>query len=88
MSLWCRVSVIGSDGKADSSWWVTGTGRPDMAVVDRLARLQLAAGRHGRRVVVSELDPDLGDLLGLSGLIAHLGGPAGPGRHRGGEPGS
>jgi hypothetical protein len=46
--------------------------RPDLACVDRLAKLQLAARRAGMRVVVRDPHPNLGGLLelcGLSGLV-------------------
>jgi hypothetical protein len=47
--------------------------RPDLACVDRLAKLHLAARRAGMRVVVRDPHPNLCGLLelcGLSGLIA------------------
>ena len=46
--------------------------RPDLACVDRLAKLQLAAKRCGMRLVVRDPHPNLCGLLelcGLSGLI-------------------
>ena len=45
-----------------------GPARPDLACVNRIARLQLAAGRCGWRVVVRDAHPALGGLLELCGL--------------------
>jgi hypothetical protein len=50
--------------------WV---GRADVHVVDALARLQLAAKRRGRRLVLQNAPPDLADLVGLMGLAGVLG---------------
>jgi hypothetical protein len=41
---------------------------PDLAVVDALARLQLAARRYGCSIRVHGTGPDLGALLELVGL--------------------
>ncbi|MGA5818585.1 STAS domain-containing protein [Kitasatospora sp. NPDC094028] len=51
---------------------------PDLAVVDALARLRLAAGRHGVRVVLLNADGPLRELLAFSGLAALLPGAADP----------
>jgi len=48
--------------------------RPDLAVVDALARLQLHAGRCGCRIGVRDASPELVALLrfaGLAMLLAH-----------------
>jgi ABC-type transporter Mla MlaB component len=45
--------------------------RPDLALVDALARLQLAAGRLGCSIRVVEPCAELRELLDLAGL-AHL----------------
>ncbi|MFI9328296.1 STAS domain-containing protein [Kitasatospora sp. NPDC052868] len=42
--------------------------RPDLAVLDALARLQLAAGRQGVRVVLTNAGGPLRELLALAGL--------------------
>ncbi|MFG3054255.1 STAS domain-containing protein [Kitasatospora sp. NPDC048239] len=42
--------------------------RPDLAVLDALARLQLAAGRQGVRVVLKNAGGPLRELLALTGL--------------------
>ncbi|WP_369183729.1 STAS domain-containing protein [Streptomyces sp. Y1] len=51
---------------------------PDLAVVDALARLRLAAGRHGVGVVLLNADGPLRELLAFSGLAALLPGAADP----------
>ena len=50
--------------------WVAGA---DVHVVDALARLQLAAKRRGRRLVLQNASRDLADLVGLMGLAEALG---------------
>lgn len=49
---------------------------PDLAVVDALARLRLAVGRHGMGVVLLNAGGPLRELLAFSGLAALLPGPA------------
>ena len=44
----------------------------DAVAVDALARLQLAARRHGARVEVLGASPELRDLLGFAGLEGAL----------------
>ncbi|MBD0670586.1 hypothetical protein BU198_26580 [Streptomyces sp. CBMA156] len=51
---------------------------PDLAVVDALARLRLAAARHGVAVVLLNAGGPLRDLLAFSGLAALLPGTADP----------
>ena len=52
---------------------VVATGLPaDLAVVDCLARLQLAARRAGCAIRVHDPDPELLDLLDLAGLTEVL----------------
>ncbi|MER5348892.1 STAS domain-containing protein [Kitasatospora sp. NPDC002551] len=45
---------------------------PDLAVVDALARLRLAAARHGVRLVLHHASGPLRELLAFSGLAAVL----------------
>jgi hypothetical protein len=45
---------------------------PDGATIDRLARLQLAARRLGRRVLLREPSADLRDLIAFAGLAEVL----------------
>ena len=48
---------------------------PDLALVDALARLQLAAGRLGCSVRLRDVSEDLAQLLDLVGLPCGWGGP-------------
>ncbi len=57
-------------------------GRPDLAVVDRLARLELGARRAGLSVRLRDAHPELCELLELCGLGEVLG----AGRQVGGQP--
>jgi hypothetical protein len=43
----------------------------DLELVDRLLRLHLAVKRQGHRLLLTEVDPDLHDLLALVG-VDHL----------------
>ena len=45
---------------------------PDVAAVDALARLQLAARRSGCRITLQGVAPEMGDLLELMGLTEIL----------------
>ncbi|MGW2252120.1 STAS domain-containing protein [Kitasatospora sp. NPDC001660] len=53
---------------------------PDLAVVDALARLRLAAARHGVGVLLLNASRPLRELLAFSGLADIL--PVAPGRSR------
>jgi ABC-type transporter Mla MlaB component len=55
---------------------VSGLEAVDAVVVDALARLQLTACRHGRRIRVTGARPDLRALLELAGLAGVV--PCGP----------
>jgi hypothetical protein len=72
--VWCRITVIGPDGEELEEWTLSGPGRPDLAVVDLLARVRLLCGRDGRAVVVGELSAALVELLELAGLRGEVGG--------------
>ena len=73
MAVWCRVTVLGPDGRLRASWPVCRPGRPDLGVVEGLARLQLAARRQGGRVVLVEPCAELVELLDLVGLLGAVG---------------
>ena len=66
--VWCRVTVLGLRGDELEHWTVSGPGRPDLAAVEVLARLQLDWSRRGGRLAVRDLCPGLADLLKLAGL--------------------
>ena len=82
--LWCRLTVVDADGRVRWDRVLRRPGRPDLAVVDRLARVALAARRRGGSLRLSEVTPALADLLELAGLAGVAGlpemvGPAGSG---------
>jgi hypothetical protein len=80
MGVWCRVTVRGPETEALASWRLSGTGRPDLSVVEGLARLQLAALRSHNRVMITEVCPELLELIDLVGLRVEV-----PGQAEGGE---
>jgi len=56
---------------------------PDVAAVEALARLQVAARRSGCRIALCRVPPELGallDLMGLSGVFAVAGSAGEAGR--------
>jgi hypothetical protein len=77
---WCRVVVLGKDGRALGSAELSGPDLPDLEVIERLARLRLAAARRGGRIAVDQVCPELAALLGLAGLDELLGSGRQPGR--------
>jgi hypothetical protein len=64
---WARVVVQSADGRRQVTW-LLGQAPPDLAVVDALARLQLASRRRGDRVLLEEVAKRLDELLELAGL--------------------
>lgn len=70
-----RVVIVTADGRL---WTVVlvGAAFPDLAVVDAIARLQLAARRSGCRLYLEDVSARLGDLLDLAGLPREVGGQA------------
>ncbi len=75
------VVVLGGDGDSGGEVEIGRLAgeRPDLAVVEALARLQLEARRRGCSIGVRRPGPELCELLqlvGLSGLITDLGGLA------------
>ena len=64
-----RVTVVLALGETEVlSWPLALQGRPDLAVVDELARLALAARRLGCSIGLRDADRDLWELLELLGL--------------------
>jgi ABC-type transporter Mla MlaB component len=66
-----RPTVVLKRGDADVASWplpLPPCGRPDMAVVDQLARLQLEARRLGCSIRLRNVCSELVELLELSGL--------------------
>jgi hypothetical protein len=60
------VLVLGDAELA--SWPLAGCGRPDLTVVDNLARLQLAARRVGCSIRLRDACGELTELVDLAGL--------------------
>jgi hypothetical protein len=73
---WCRAAVVEADGGVLVRFAVTGTGRPDLSVVDDVARLALASTRLGCRLLLSDVAPGLRELLELAGLWVQVQGEA------------
>ncbi len=68
-----HATVVLVRGQAElASWPLTGDCRPDLSVVDALARMQLAARRAGCAIRVRDACPELSELLGLCGLCVEL----------------
>jgi hypothetical protein len=72
-----EVHVVLVRGEREvGSWTLTYQGRPDLVLVDELARLQLVAGRMGCAIRLRQPGPFLSQLLDLAGLgevIAEVG---------------
>jgi hypothetical protein len=64
--------VLQRDGAEVARWPVVLAGAPDLADVDRLARLQLGARRLGCSISVRDCSPELAELLTLAGLSDRL----------------
>lgn len=76
---WGHVTFVGSSGVVVMTRVVKGHGRPDLTVVDAVARWQLRARRRGGHIVVWGLSDDLAALLDLVGLLGEVGGEPEPG---------
>ena len=62
------IVVLARDEVEVTSWPLAGWGRPDLGVVDQLARLQLTACRVGCSVRLRDPCVELVELLDLLGL--------------------
>ncbi|MER5543385.1 STAS domain-containing protein [Streptomyces sp. NPDC002589] len=69
-------TLLAGDGARVVVCDVGGLGPPGLAVVDLLARLELAARRSGGRIRLRDPDPALLGLLGLVGLRFQVEGQA------------
>ena len=77
MTLWCRASAVDREGTpTGDSVVIEGSGAPDLAVVDELARWMLGVTRAGRSIVVEFVAPRMAELLELSGLSVKVQGQA------------
>lgn len=72
METWGHLAVVGSSGVILVTRVVEGRGRPDLAVVNAVARWQLHARRAGGYIVLWGLDEDLTVLLDLVGLLREV----------------
>ncbi len=72
--LWCRMVVLGPDGRPRRTEVLAGNGTPDLGAVDAIAHLALAAARAGGRLVLRDVEPELDDLLRLAGLAVEVDG--------------
>ncbi len=70
---WGRVVLV-CGGREVGAWLAVGEGPPDLAVVEALARMQLAARRLGGQIQVRDVSTELKELLDLAGLGGQVGG--------------
>ena len=69
---WCRVTGTDADGRLLVDCVVEGSGIPDVAVVEVVARLVVAARSLGGAVSVSAPTPAVRELLDLAGVECWL----------------
>ena len=62
------IVVLAVGGTEMASWALAGSTRPDLAVIDSLARLALAARRLGGGITVRGAGPELLALIDFVGL--------------------
>ena len=67
-----RVVIVRADGTRDVMWLV-GDSPPDLAVVGKLAQLQLLCRRAGGHLYLEEVAAQLDELLDLTGLGRQVG---------------
>jgi hypothetical protein len=84
---WGRIVFLGPTGAEVATGTIAGPGSPDLAVVDGLARTQLAARRLGGSVRLRDVSEELGRLLDLVGLRREVGGEPEGGEQAGVEEG-
>jgi hypothetical protein len=71
-----RAEVVLVRGDAEvANWPLLCTGRPDLSVVDALARLALEARRQGCSIWLRAACPELLELMDLAGLTGVVPGP-------------
>src|SRR5579875_740803 len=69
---WCRIRLVRPDGTPLPALMVDGIDPPDLATVDHVARTMLAARRLGLGVELTEVAPQLQELLDLVGLAVEV----------------
>jgi hypothetical protein len=62
------IVVLAVGGTEVASWRLAGSARPDLAVIDALARLALTARRLGGAIGVRDAGPELLGLIHFVGL--------------------
>ena len=70
---WGRIVFIGPSGNELATCAVASARRPDLALVDALARAQLVARRSGGRIYLRDAAPELWELLEFVGLDGEMG---------------
>ncbi len=78
---WARVVVVGANGST-LSVILRGEGRPDLSVIDVLARWQLSARRSGGELRLEDVCSELETLLDFAGLRREVGGKPEDGEQR------
>jgi hypothetical protein len=82
------VVLVDRDGTRVASWPLKASRRPDLALVDAVARLQIALRRMGYDIRLRDVCDAVGelfDLVGLDGLVVEMGGEAEGGEQLGVE---
>ena len=69
---WVRIVFVDSSGGELAAWVIRGPGRPDLAVVEAVARWKLSARRAGGTIELREVNADLAALLDLVGLLGEM----------------
>ena len=69
---WCRIVILAGDGPPVATFAVGGCGRPDLSVLDTVARLALLARRAGARLALVEVSAELRSLVELAGLPVEM----------------
>ena len=73
---WCRVTIVGPDGETLATAVLSGPGTADLLAVDAVGRLAVVARRADATARVSEVSPELADLLELAALGVEVEGQA------------
>jgi hypothetical protein len=69
---WCRIVVVGADGRVVVEHVLEGRGSPGLDAVAFVAQAALLATRRGGAVVLRDVSAAMQDLLSLAGLRARL----------------
>jgi hypothetical protein len=69
---WCRITLLWPDGTVRVHHILEGPGAPDIGAVEEVARLALWALQDGGSVELSEVSPELDELLEVSGLRVEM----------------